>query len=185
VAITLLVLDLKVPHLGEASLSHALAKQWPSFAAYGTSFLVIGIMWANHHAIFGQIRYVDRGIMLLNLFLLSTIVAVPFATSLVSEYLGEPGHNGNTAMAVYSLVSLGAAIGYALLWGYALRHPHLLEPDVDLAVARKAFPRFAGGGLIYAALIVVSLLNAIVALVITFLLALYYAFDQLPGSERA
>jgi uncharacterized membrane protein len=184
VAITLLVLDLKVPHVGDGSLWDALLKQWPAYAAYLTSFLIIGIMWANHHGIFRQIRFVDRSLMLLNLLLLMSIVAIPFGASLVSEYLTEPGHNGNIAMATYSGISLMVAISYGLIWGYALWHPDLLEPFVDVSHSRKTFPRFAGVAIFYAVLIVVSLLNAYVALIVTFLLALYYAFDQLQGAAR-
>jgi uncharacterized membrane protein len=184
VAITLLVLDLKVPHVGDGSLWEALLKQWPAYAAYLTSFLIIGIMWANHHSIFRQIRFVDRSLMLLNLLLLMAIVAIPFGASLVSEYLKEPGHNGNVAMATYSGISLVVAVSYGLIWGYALWHPNLLEPSVDVAGSRKTYPRFAGGALFYAVLIVVSLINAYVALIVTFLLALYYAFDQLQSGAR-
>jgi uncharacterized membrane protein len=184
VAITLLVLDLKVPHVGEGSLWDALLNQWPAYAAYLTSFLIIGIMWANHHSIFRQIRFVDRPLMLLNLLLLVAIVAIPFGASLVSEYLTEPGRNGNIAMATYSAISLFVAISYGLIWGYALWHPDLLEPSVDVAHSRKVFPRFAGGAIFYAVLVIVSLVNAYVALAVIFLMALYYAFDQLQGVGR-
>jgi uncharacterized membrane protein len=184
VAITLLVLDLKVPHVGEGSLWEALLKQWPAYAAYLTSFLIIGVMWVNHHAIFRQIRLVDRSLMLLNLLLLMSIVAIPFGASLVSEYLTESGHNGNIAMATYSGISFMVAICYGLIWGYALLHPDLLEPSVDVQRSRKAFPRFAGGAVFYAVLIVVSLINAYVALIVIFLMVLYYAFDQLQAMGR-
>jgi len=185
VAITLLVLDLKLPYLGTSGLWPTLTSQWPTFAAYATSFLVIGIMWVNHHGIFKQIKYVDRPLMLLNLLLLMFIVTIPFATSLVSHYLRAAGSNGNVAMAVYSGVSLCVALTFSALWGYALRHPALLEPSVDVQISRKAFPRFAGGGLFYAVLIGISLYNAVIALIVTFLLALYYAFDQIPSSRRS
>src|ERR1700761_4490542 len=60
VAITLLVLDLKIPPVAEnqrpGSLLHSLAVQWPSYAAFVTSFLSILIMWVNHHGIFRLIR---------------------------------------------------------------------------------------------------------------------------------
>jgi uncharacterized membrane protein len=50
IAITLLVLDLKVPAPGSGRLGHELLAQWPSYAAYVISFLTIGIIWINHHA---------------------------------------------------------------------------------------------------------------------------------------
>lgn len=181
VAITLLVLDLAVPHVGEASLWEALVKEWPAFAAYVTSFLVIGILWMNHHSLFRQIRYVTRGLMLINLTFLMLVVAVPFATSLAADYLIEPGPNAKVAMAIYSALGLAIAVVMVLLWRYVLARPGLLEPFVDVAVARTFLPRFSIGIAVYAVLIGVSFVNAVLALAVNFLVALYYAFDQVTG----
>src|SRR5690349_8888956 len=72
IAVTLLVLDLRVPaeESLHGSLASALARQWPVYAAYVTSFLVIGIIWVNHHAVFELIGAVDRITLFLNLLLL-------------------------------------------------------------------------------------------------------------------
>jgi len=89
IAITLLVLDLRVPLRDglHTSLAHALARQWPSYAAYVTSFLIIGIIWVNHHAVFGYLGAADRMLLFLNLVLLMFVAAIPFTTSLFAEYL--------------------------------------------------------------------------------------------------
>src|SRR5262245_51614359 len=62
IAITLLVLDLRVPARDalHGSLARALGHEWPAFAAYVTSFLVIGIIWVNHHGVFELVGRVDR-----------------------------------------------------------------------------------------------------------------------------
>ncbi|MEI6621249.1 MAG: TMEM175 family protein [Actinomycetes bacterium] len=185
VAITLLVLGLVVPHVGEESLWKALVAQWPAYAAYVTSFLVIGILWINHHSLFRQIRYVTRGLMLINLVLLMFIVAIPFATSLVADYLTEPGFNAKVAMAIYNAIALMIAIAIASLWGYVLRRPELLDPDVDVSAARKSFPRFGIGMVVYAVLILVSFISAVLALAVTFMVAVYYCFEHLPGKRPA
>src|SRR5207244_3354191 len=69
IAVTLLVLDLRVPARDtvHGSLATALAHQWPAYAAYVTSFLVIGIIWVNHHAVFELLAAVDRITLFLNL----------------------------------------------------------------------------------------------------------------------
>jgi uncharacterized membrane protein len=185
VAITLLVLDLKVPRVGAGRLAHTLLEQWPSYAAYVTSFLVIGIMWINHHSIFRVVARVDRQLMFLNLLLLMVIVTIPFSTSLVAEYLLHSGINGKIAMAVYSAVTFVVGLIFGALWGYALAHPYLLEPTVDVDAARRTWPRFAAGTAIYAALIVVSLLNVLVALALHLAVAVYYAFERLTVSPQA
>lgn len=183
VAITLLVLDLKVPRVVHASLWHTLVEQWPSYAAYVTSFLAIGIMWINHHSVFRQIARVDRRLMFVNLLLLLLIAAVPFSTSLVSDYLLHAGFNGKVAMAVYSALFCAVGLTFAMLWGYALTHPYLLVDSVDLAAARRGFPRFAFGSGVYGALIAISFLNALVALGLHLAVAVYYAFERVTTNE--
>ena len=79
IAITLLVLTIAQP-TDYAELADQLARRWPSLAAYVVSFLVIGIMWVNHHAIFSRLRLVDRAMFYLNLLLLMTIVFIPYPT---------------------------------------------------------------------------------------------------------
>ena len=129
VAITLLVLDLRVPELEpDQPLWNALTANWPSYAAYVTSFLVIGILWINHHSLFRQIRYATRGLMLANLTFLMLVVAIPFVTSLVSKYLLESSQNAKIAMITYDGVALAIALTLTFLWGYVLRRPQLLEP---------------------------------------------------------
>src|SRR4051794_17180993 len=61
IIITLLVLDLRVPAVGRGALLTGLLQQWPAYVAYLTSFLYVGILWQNHHAVFHRIRYIDRG----------------------------------------------------------------------------------------------------------------------------
>jgi uncharacterized membrane protein len=67
IAITLLVLEIPVPKVEHGGLADALLDGWPSYAAYVVSFAIIGIIWVNHHAVFGYFRRVDRGLLYLNL----------------------------------------------------------------------------------------------------------------------
>jgi hypothetical protein len=79
VAITLLVLNIKIPGLDlppsqlpdDPSLWQALRDEWPMLAAYAISFATIGIMWLNHHRLFVHIQYTNTVLLLLNLLLLS------------------------------------------------------------------------------------------------------------------
>lgn len=91
IAITLLVLEIKVPHEVEAGrLARALLEQWPSYLAFLTSFSFIGIMWINHHRIFRLIHRSDHGLLLVNGLLLLGVTFVPFPTALVADYLRHP-----------------------------------------------------------------------------------------------
>ncbi len=180
IAITLLVLELRVPRdLGDESLARALAHEWPSYAAYVVSFLVIGIMWVNHHSMFRLVRYVNRPVLFLNLLLLLVIAAIPFPTALMAAYLDTGDASSHTAAAVYSGVFVLAAAGFNLLWRYLVAHPHLLEPDVDLVGVRSTVRRFGIGLFVYLATVGLAFLSAPLTLAVHFVIAVYYALDQL------
>ena len=92
IAITLLILDVRVPRdLPETTrLIDALLANWPSYFAFLTSFATIGIMWVNHHRLFGCIARADHGLLIWNGLLLLGITFVPFPTALIAEYIGHP-----------------------------------------------------------------------------------------------
>jgi uncharacterized membrane protein len=76
IAITLLILTIAQP-TDYGVLARQLAERWPSLAAYVVSFLVIGIMWLNHHTIFSHLARIDRASFYCNFLLLMTIVFIP------------------------------------------------------------------------------------------------------------
>lgn len=180
IAITLLVLDLRVPARDtlNSSLASALAHQWPAYFAYITSFLVVGIIWVNHHAVFQIVGTVDRMAMFLNLLLLMCVAAIPFTTALLSEYLTD-GRSANTAAVVYSAVMLAMSLCFAALYRYVATHPVLLAEGVDPVVVRSTIVRFTVVGLVlYLVTIAVALVSAIACLGLHLLIALYYCFEQ-------
>jgi uncharacterized membrane protein len=185
IAITLLVLDLHVPREAEGRLWSALGAQWPAYAAYVTSFLVIGIIWVNHHAVFERVRAVDRPVLFANLGLLLPISILPFPTKLVSEFLTR-GRDAEAALAVYSAVMLAMSIGYSVLWLLVTRETQgegLLHAHLDRAAQRAAIRRFGLGGIAYLATVGLSFVTPIGTLAVHAALALYYCFDQLrPGT---
>src|ERR1700683_2733971 len=86
VAITLLIFSLLPIGHGVPS-DRALAHAWPQYAAYVVSFLTIGIMWMNHHTLFGHVRLVYRPLLVLNILLLMGVRAIPFPTALLADPL--------------------------------------------------------------------------------------------------
>jgi uncharacterized membrane protein len=192
IAVTLLVLDLHVPvrQTLKEPLAEALAHEWPSYAAYVTSFLVIGIIWVNHHAVFELIGRIDRTALFLNLLLLMAVVAIPFTTALLSEYL-TAGDDARTAALVYSAVMLAMSAGFAGLYAYIARHPALLKPSVDPVAVRASIVRFSVLGIaFYLATMVIALLSAPACLAAHLVIALYYCFSQIraqpaPRAEDA
>src|SRR5262249_62273535 len=126
-----------------------LAHEWPAYPAYVPSFLVIGIIWVNHHGVFNLISRVARFPQFLNLLLLMAVVAIPFTTALLSEYLTAGGRDARTAALVYSAVMLAMSTGFAALYTYVSRHPRLMADGVDPAAVRAStVPVRAGGTLL-------------------------------------
>src|SRR4030095_5462388 len=116
IAITLLVLDLKVPReLGqERTLDQALVAQWPAYVAFLSSFLTILIMWVNHHRMFTLIGRADDRLLFYNGLLLLGVTLVPFPTSLVAEYLRHEGQR--VAALVYNGTFIFLGMCFNMLW---------------------------------------------------------------------
>jgi uncharacterized membrane protein len=190
IAITLLILEIKVPDVGPGeSLWHALAQQWPSYAAYVVTFLNIGIIWMNHHQVFSNIAFVDRTMLFLNLLLLLVVSALPWPTSVVATYLRD-GTEANISVALYSGFMMAHAITFTVFWWYVTRTGHLFHDSVDKEAARATQRRFGLGIVMYPITIGLSFVTAVGTLILHGVLALYYAFNQLPiplrdGPEEA
>jgi uncharacterized membrane protein len=185
VAITVLVFNLlpiaddTESHLARATLLH----YWPSYLAYVVSFLTIGIMWLNHHTMLSQITKVDRPTLVLNLFLLMGVVAIPFPTALVADHLvgANAGHDQATVAAVtYGLVMIAISVAYGATWLYLSAHQQALGARRRIATPRLSTFRFTVGNGGYIAGTLIALANAVAALIIFGLLAVYYLFEHLP-----
>ena len=184
VAITLLALDLTVSKPGGATLSHKLAEIWPSFVGYGVSFLTIGIIWVNHHALFRNFAHVDRPLLFLNLLLLFFVVSIPFATSMTAAYLLADARDAGLAAAIYMAVFEGMSIAFGLLFWWAIRREHMKIP-LTPAQARRASIRFGVGQLGYIAGIGIAFVSAPVAVALAAVVAIYYVFEQTPSDSGA
>jgi uncharacterized membrane protein len=181
IAITLLVLTITAPtdyaHLGDELLD-----RWPALAAYVVSFVVIGIMWLNHHSLFTRFAAVDRPLFYLNLAVLLTVVLLPYPTGVLGEALRQ-GEGAREAAVFYSALMTVNAWCWAALWLYASAGRRLLVEDYPENERRPATIAFTGGTVLYAFTIVVALVSPAACLAAHGVLALWYAFD--PLSTRA
>jgi TMEM175 potassium channel family protein len=181
IAITLLVFTIAQPS-NYGDLGHDLARRWPSLAAYVVSFVVIGIMWFNHHSIFAHFARIDRMLVYLNLLLLLTVVFLPYPTGVFGEALRQ-GAGARTAAVLYSAAMTANAAAWSALWLYASTGRRLLNDAFPEQGRRTATLLFLFGTPIYAITIAVGFLNAYACLAFHALLAVYYALD--PLSRRA
>lgn len=178
VAITLLALDLRVPPPGGAhSLAHNLGAQWPSYAAYVISFVTIGIIWINHHAMLRRLVSVDHTVLILNLVLLLTIVVLPFSTALMARYL-TASHGGDLAAVVYGGSLLLMASSFLMMQRQLLvRRTELLDEHLTAEMRRAVLRRNAAGLLPY---VVATLLGVVTPYLTLGICAAIAAFYALP-----
>jgi uncharacterized membrane protein len=181
IAITLLVLEIHVPVTAGPNLAHELAEQWPSYLAYVVSFMVIGIIWVNHHAVLDHLREANRPLLWFNLFLLAWVVLIPWPTRLVAEYMREGGDGERVAALVYAGTMTMMGVAFGSMWRYVSSGRRLLGSNLSDAEIARRTRRFTGGAPIYAVSIVVALFSAPACLVIIAALAIYYAMPQGGG----
>jgi uncharacterized membrane protein len=184
IAITLLVLEVRVPEHdeihGTRDLWRALRDLWPSYLGYLLSFVIIGIMWANHHEIFRHVARTDHYLILANTLFLLCVGFLPFPTALLAEYLSEPGER--TAVVVYSGWLLVTALSYYLLWWYPSHDRRLIAPDADLRAVNTITRRFRLGPPSYLLAFVLAWLYPPASLALLGLLALLYVLPN-AGSD--
>jgi TMEM175 potassium channel family protein len=190
VAITLLVLGITVPQPpapgahAPHELAHQLAQAWPQYAAYAISFVTIGIIWINHHAMMSRLAATDHAILILNILLLMTIGILPFATELMATYLRQP-HGQAVAAAVYSGAFLVMAIMFAVLNRHImLRKAHLLSEELPLERRRQILSRAVTGLIPYALATALAFVSPYITLAICAAVAVFYAQPIASGIER-
>jgi len=185
VAITLLALDLAVPAPGPGhpSLLAQLGDRWPAFVAYLISFFTVGIIWVNHHARVADIAKVDRTLLFLNLILLLFVVAIPFATSTMAEYLTAGGDDARYSMVLYAGVFQGMGLAFAAIFEWSLKEGRLHHP-IPMELRPLVRLRFSIGAVAYVAAIIMAFFSPLISLTIIGLVAVYYIFEQGPRRLR-
>ena len=174
IAITLLVLEIGVPHIAPGeSLAVAVRHLWPSYFGYAVSFITIGVMWANHHAMFKDIDRQNHVLVVLNLFLLMTISFLPFPTALLAEYLRDSDQR-LTATLVYGSTFLVIAIAFQLLWLYASSGRRLIDEHVSDARVRSRTIRYLPGFVFYVVALPLAFVSPWISLAIYAGLALFF-----------
>ena len=185
VAITLLVLAIVPPSLDKTantSLIYELGKQWPHYIAYVISFMTIGIIWINHHAMISRLAQADHSILILNLILLMTIAILPFATDLMATYL-PADHGQKLAAGVYGGAFLLMAVAFSVLNRHILLYrAHMLSTEIPLEERRRILVRATAGLVPYVLATVLAAVSAYATLAICGALAVFYALPIASGT---
>ena len=135
IAITLLILDIRLPDIPENLVASELPREllalWPKYLGYLLSFVGISTFWMIHHSIFRPIRDYDRTLLYLNFLFLMLVAFVPFPTSLLGEY-----GNYQLPVAIYAAtLAVGRLLLTAIHW-YSTRDDRLLGEAQDPRTVR-------------------------------------------------
>ena len=173
IALTLLVLELKVPMLvaGEtaAQVWHTLSQLGPEFISFVLSFFVICIFWVNHHQFFHTLEKATRKLLWLNNLLLFWICFIPFPTAFLGRY-----PTNVVAVIVYGSVLCAAAISFSVMTHYAMFRGNLMERHVDKKERKSAQHRSYWGILLYGLSVVLAPLSVFISLAIFCIVPLIY-----------
>ena len=136
IIITLLVLEIKVPHidapLSSKNLLESLLAILPKFISWIISFFTIAVIWVNHHRLFKQFRILDSGIFWWNTVLLMWTTFIPFPTAVLGDY-----PTNFLSIVFYGLVMSLMAASFSFMRFYVIRKKDLLEENVNFDQFKK------------------------------------------------
>jgi uncharacterized membrane protein len=178
IAITLLVLEIHPPE-DTGRLAHELGELWPSYVGYVVSFLLIGLVWANHHMMFDHIVRADRTLFL-NVLLLLAVAFLPFPTAVMANaFQDEAGEK--VAVVFYGGTLVVGGVFFNAVWQYARRDHALLGAHISPEEARQIGRRFLLGPILYAIGMVLGAFSAPAGVAVYAFLIVFY---WLPGRVR-
>lgn len=132
IAITLLIIEIKIPHLlpeyTTAQVIHAYLELTPKFMGFFVSFFFIGLYWTVHHQMMSYLVNYNPVLVWLNLLYLLSIVLFPFSTALDSEYAGT---NFISPFLIYTLNVMFSGGMIVVLWRYISNPRHQLSEGLD------------------------------------------------------
>lgn len=181
VAVTLLVLDLHLDP-GQGSVPDQLSEHWPSYAAYVVSFLTIGVIWINHHALISRVATVDRPLLFQNLILLMFVSTMPFTTAALADFIRHDDADARWAVLLYGLSNIGMAFSFTAMFAHMVRGS-LLQSPMEPAAGREAIRRFGLGTLAYPVATIAGLIWPPLMLLALTALAIYYVTEQTPNNS--
>ncbi|HKC74675.1 MAG TPA: TMEM175 family protein [Chloroflexota bacterium] len=157
VVMTLLVLDIKVPHpANPADLLQDLSKLRSTLLSYALSFVIAGIYWVGHHNQFAYIRRTNRPLLWINILFLMCVAFIPFSAALLAAYPGQ-----RIAVIIYGANLIVVGLVLYLHWWYATTNHRLVDADLDPHVVRLATTRILMAPVIYVVAIGLSFVPSV------------------------
>lgn len=178
IAITLLILDIKVPPVGSVhSISdvwRGVGALWPSFFALSLSFIIILISWIGHHNLMNAVDKTSSQFQLANGFFMFTIILLPFSTAFMAEYLNTPF--GKPAIMFFCFNSMLHNIGWILFQRSMIKPRFLVKDSIGMDLVKKASRGSYFGFFIYTAIALLAWWLPHVAMIINVSTWIYWLY---------
>jgi len=173
-AMTLLVLDVKIPKIPEALITHrvlvhTLLNLWPKFLSFVISFLILGLFWIAHHGYSHFLKRTDRYFLWLNLLFLMVVVFLPFSTDFLGDY---PRYRIAAMIYGCNIMALGLTLYWQ--WAYATSGHRLVGAQIEPELVRKGKKRILLGVLANLCAVLLALVNARLSLILYVLFPVAY-----------
>jgi uncharacterized membrane protein len=176
IALTLLILGIRVPDMGDFATSDKLYKAlinlWPSYFAFILSFLAVLIMWINHHGFFKYLRRINTAFLFANGFLLLAVTFINYPTAVLAKYFETPAFNIASAFYCGSMVLISVA--YNLLWFSSAYKRRLVKDEVSDELIVKIRNAYWFGFFIYIIAFAISFFLPFVGLTICISLWIFW-----------
>ena len=178
IIVTLLILELRVPHIEHAESGKELLNALgmfvaPKIVSWAISFLTICIVWVNHHRLFEMLKGVNIVLFWLNVQLLLFVCFVPFPTALVGDYPRNP-----VAVASYGLVMGCACAAFIAIRLYGFKHQELLKETVQpRAYKKEMVMAFIFGPVLYMTAAALAFVHTYISFAMYFMITVYFMFS--------
>lgn len=174
IIVTLLVLEIKVPEIHQenstSELLKALTHLLPKFISWIISFMILCVVWVNHHRIFEQLKGVTHGTFWLNANLMLWCSFVPFPTALMGDYM-----DNSISLSIFGVVMAMVAMSFTFMRFHLLRNPASLQDSTDVKHFRVATTRsLFFGPLLYLAGASLGFIHPYLALSIYIFIPIYF-----------
>jgi len=177
IAATLLILNVDAQVSGQSgALASRLLHIWPSYVAYGVSFLTIGIIWVNHHTVMTQVGRADRTFLFVTVMFLMCVAFIPFPTRLVAEHIRNEG--ARAAALAYGITLTATAVMFQVVWLYASLGNRLLREDHDPRTVSGITRSYLPGPWIYLAATLISIVSPTVGVILFAAIAALYILES-------
>lgn len=178
IIVTLLVLEIKVPHIEQhnsgGDLLKALIDLFPKFISWIISFFTVCVIWVNHHRLFKIFHILNHGLFWWNAVLLMWCSFIPFPTAVLGDY-----PNNQTSILLYGIVMMFMALTFSLMRIYAGKRKALLHPNIDISKFKVGtIYSIIFGPVLYLAGALLSFVHPYISFAIYLAIAVYFIFPH-------